>query len=88
MTQQSDITEAIHNAISVATQEPENKKTNIVFVLVKRPEGFIASDQTGKFPRMSNRGMKYICVFYTHDPNYIKGTRNKDQKKEELLRAY
>ena len=69
MTQQSDRTESMHYAISVPTQGPKNKKTNMVFMLVQRPEGFIASDQTGNFPRMSNRGMQYICVFYIHDPN-------------------
>ena len=88
ITQQSDRTDAMHDAISVPTQEPTNKKTNMVFMSVQRPEGFIASDQTGKFTRMSNRGMQYICVFYIHDPNYIKGIQIKSRKKEELLRAY
>ena len=32
--------------------------------------------------------MKYICVFYIHDPNYIKGIPIKIGKEEELLRAY
>ena len=41
-----------------------------------------------KSPRMSNRGMKYICMFYIHDPNYIKGIPIKSRKKEELLRVY
>ena len=71
---------AMHDAISVPTQEPKNKKTNMVFMLVQLPEGFIASNQTGKFPRMSNRGMKYICVFYIHIPNYIKGILIKSRK--------
>ena len=66
----------------------EKNKTNMVFMLVQRPEGFIASNQTGKFTRMSNRGMQYICVFYIQDPNYIKGIQIKIRKKEELLRAY
>ena len=30
ITQQSDITDAMHNAISVPTHEPKNKKTNMV----------------------------------------------------------
>ena len=34
ITQQSDITDAIHDAISLPTQEPKTKKTNIVFMLV------------------------------------------------------
>ena len=47
--QQADRTEAMHDAISVPTKEPNNKKTNLVFISVYRPQGFIASDQTGKF---------------------------------------
>ena len=60
----------------------------MVFMSVQIPEEFIASNQTGKFPRISNRGMKYICVFYIHYTNYIKGIPIKSRKKEELLRAY
>ena len=55
---------------------------------VRKAEGFIASDQTGKFPRMSNKGNQYICVFYIYDPNFIKGISIKSRKKEELLKAY
>ena len=50
---------------------------------VQRQEGFIANDQTGNFPRMSNRGMKYICVFYIHDLNYINGIPIKSKKREK-----
>ena len=39
---------------------------------VKLADGFIASDQTGAFPRVSNNGNKYICVFYIYDTNFIK----------------
>ena len=55
---------------------------------VKHAEGFISSDQTGKFPRMSNKGNQYICVFYIFDPNFIKGIPIKSRKKEGLLKAY
>ena len=55
---------------------------------VKRVEGYVASDQTGKFPRTSNKGMQYIFVFYIYDPNYIKGVALKIRRKEEILRAY
>ena len=55
---------------------------------VRKAEGFIASDQSGKFPRMSNKGNQYICVFYIYDPNFIKGIPIKSRKKEELLKAY
>ena len=55
---------------------------------VERVEGYVASDKTGKFPRTSNRGMKYICVFYIHGPNFIKVVPLKSRRKEELLREY
>ena len=55
---------------------------------VERVDGYVASNQTGKFPRTSDRGMNYICVFYIHDPNFIKGIPLKNRRKEELFRAY
>ena len=42
--QQLDRTDAMHDAISVPTQDPKNKKTTLVLISVHRPEGFIASD--------------------------------------------
>ena len=44
ITQKSDRTDATHDAISVPTQESKNKKTNMLFMLVQLPEGFIASN--------------------------------------------
>ena len=82
ITQQLDRTDAIHDAIFVPTQEPKNKKK--VFMLVQIPEGFLSSDQTRKFPRISNRGMQYICVFYIHNLNYIKGIPIKSRKKKNF----
>ena len=32
--------------------------------------------------------MNYICVFYIHDPNFIKGVPIKSRQKGELHRAY
>ena len=55
---------------------------------VKRVEGYVASNQTGKFPRTSNKVMQCICVFHIYDPNYIKGVVLKSRRKEELLLAY
>ena len=66
-------TAAIDNTIYIPTQEPGNAKTNLVYMTVGKAEVFIARDQTGKFPRMSNKGNQYICVFYIYDPNFIKG---------------
>ena len=55
---------------------------------VKLADGWIASDQTGAFPRVSIRGNKYICVFYIYDPNYIKGIPIKSRHRSDLLSAY
>ena len=44
-------------------QEPNNAKTNAVYIALKDIDGKIYSDQTGKFPRTSNRGMKYVMIF-------------------------
>ena len=87
-TQQLDNAAAIADVISLPTQEQDNNKRHLVFMSVKRVEGYVASDQTGKFPITSNKGMQYICVFYIYDPNYIKGVALKSRRKDELLRAY
>ena len=78
----------MEDAISIPKQEPKNEKTHIVYMTTVKAEGLIASDQTGMFPRTSNRGNKYICIFYVYDSNFIKGVRIKSRKKGELLKAY
>ena len=55
---------------------------------VKLADSFIASDQTEAFPRVSNRGNKYICVFYVYDANYTKGLAIKSGYISELLGAF
>ena len=65
-----------------------NKKTHSVFMTTVLADDWISSDQTGAFPWTSNRGNKYICVFYVYDPNFIKGVPIKSRHKEELLKAY
>jgi hypothetical protein len=44
-------------------QEPNNAKTNEVYIALEDIDGKIYSDQTGKFPRTSNREMKYVMIF-------------------------
>ena len=44
-------------------QEPNNGKTNEIYIALEDIDGKIYSDQTGKFPRTSNRGMKYVMIF-------------------------
>ena len=65
-----------------------NKKTHNVFMTVRLADDWMASDQTGTFPRTSSRGNKYISVFYMYDPNFIKGVAIKSRHADELLRAY
>ena len=73
---------AIEDTIYLPTQEQDKNKTHLVFMSAKRDEGYVASDQTGKFSITSNKGMQYICVFYIYDPNYIKGVDLKIRRKE------
>ena len=53
------------------SRSQKNEKTHIVYMSTAKAEGLIASDQTGMFPRTSNRGNKYICIFYVYDANFI-----------------
>ena len=50
--------------------------------------GILASDQTGKSPRISNRGIRYLFVLYIYNAIAIKVIPIKIRRKEELLRAY
>jgi hypothetical protein len=72
----------MEDAISLPKQEPRNEKTRIIYMSTMKAEGLIASDQTGMFPRTSNRGNKYICIFYVYDSNFIKGVPIKSRKRE------
>ena len=64
---------ATEDAMAIPQQEPHNAKTMMVFMTVVLANGWIASDQTGQFPRVSNRGNKYIAVFYVYGQDFIKG---------------
>ena len=85
---EEEIQAAAEDAMSTPAQEPRNEKTHIVFMTTVEKEGLVASDQTGAFPQISNRGNRYMCIFYIYDCNHIKGVPIKSRKKEELLRAY
>ena len=54
---------------------------------ITRPEGYVASNQTGKFLHSSTRGMEYVCVFYLHGPNFIKDVPIKNRSKGEVFGA-
>lgn len=80
--------EAMNDAMMIPQQQPDNKKIKLVYMTVKLAEGWIASDQTGRFPRVSSRGNEYIAVFYVYDPNFIKGVPIKSRNKENMLDSY
>jgi len=72
----------------IPPQEPNNEKTHEVFFTAEEGEGLLYSDQTGAFPIKSNRGNKYLAIFYAYDPNSILSVPIKSRAKGELLRAY
>ena len=55
---------------------------------VKLTDDRIASNQTSAFPRVSSLGNKYICVFYIHDPDFIKGIAIKSGHISDFLSTY
>ena len=59
------------NPMESTEQEPGNIKTNVVFAALEEVDGRIYSDQTGAFPKISNRGNRYVMVFYVYDANHI-----------------
>jgi hypothetical protein len=73
------------NATTILTQESQNKNALSVFMTVKLAGNFIASNQIGAFPRVSNKNNKYICVFYIYNPNFIKGAALNSINRSELL---
>ena len=83
-----DRTAAMMDALKIPEKEPENAKTKLVFMTTALEESWIASDQTGAFPRVSSKGNKYIAIFYVFDPNFIKGEPIKSREAKDLLKAY
>ena len=69
-------------------QAAGNEITHLVCMTTVDVKGLLASDQTGMFPLISSRGMKYVCIFYIYDANFIKSVPIKSREKKELLQAY
>eukprot|EP00957_Ditylum_brightwellii_P103618 7894225-Ditylum_brightwellii.AAC.1 len=69
-------------------QEPGNIKTNIIFAALEEVDGRIYSDQTGAFPKISNRGNRYVMVFYVYDANQIQGIPIKNRTTAEFQHVY
>ena len=83
-----DCDAAAEDAIAAPEQDPRNDRTKMVFMTAVLADGWIASDQTGTFPRVSNKGNKYISVFFNYDANYVRGIPIKLRHKSDLLEAY
>ena len=49
--------------LDTVTQEPNNEKTNEVYIALEEVRGKVYRNQTGKSPRTLNRGMKYVMIF-------------------------
>ncbi len=69
-------------------QEPFNACTHFVFMTIIKFSRMLFSDQLGRFPITSNRGNKYVIIFYIYNANFVKSIPIKSQSKEELLQAY
>ncbi len=70
-------------------REPFNPRMHFAFMTIIKISGMLFSNQLGQFPITSNRGNKYVVIFYTtHDANFVKSVPIKSRSKEELLRAY
>jgi hypothetical protein len=69
-------------------QEPLNARTHFVFMTIIEISGRLFSNQSCWFPITSNRGNKYVLIFYIYDANFVKSVPTKSQSKEELLWAY
>ena len=49
--------------------------------VIEELNGMISTDQTGRFPTISQRGNKYIMVLYNYDSNAILATGTKGPKR-------
>ena len=66
----------------------KGKKVRDIGIHVNNFRETIFSDQTGKFPKRSRRGYKYIMVMVGIDSNAILVEPMKSRKDEEMIRAY
>ena len=63
-------------------------KLNDIFVRVVDLTDEIHTDQTGAFPRTSQRGNRYILVAIHLDANYIFAKPMKTKTEGEMIRVY
>jgi hypothetical protein len=69
-------------------QEHFDAHMHFVFMTIIEISGMLFSNQLGWFPITSNRGHKYVIIFYIYDADFVKSVPIKSRSKEELLRVY
>ena len=57
-------------------QTPITERNNLVFITIKSSQDYsparkISTDQTGRFPILSNKGNQYIVLMYEYDSNGV-----------------
>ena len=68
-------------------------RTNEDFAAIRNldddlPTGQISTDQTGRFPILSNRGNQYIMIIYAYDPNDILVEPMKNKYTTEIIAKF
>ncbi len=53
-------------------REPFNTRTHFVFMTIIVISKLLLSNQLGRFPITSDRGNKYIVIFYIYNANFVK----------------
>jgi hypothetical protein len=64
------------------------ERTNVLYSAIHDIEGHTYTDLTGRFPKTSSRGYKYILVLYDYDGNIIQSEPMKNRSDAEVIRAY
>jgi hypothetical protein len=76
------------NTMEPLPQEPFNAHTHFIFMTIIKISGMLFSDHLGRFPITSNRGNKYVVIFYVYDAIFVKSVPIKSRSKEEILWPY
>ena len=63
-------------------------RTHLVYLIVLELTGKVLSDQTGRFPVISNRGMKYIFLLYDYNSSTILAEPIKFRSATYILATY
>jgi hypothetical protein len=64
------------------------ERTNVVYAAIHDTDGHTYTDLTGRLPKMSSRGYKYILVLYDYHGNIIQAEPMKNRSDAEAIRAY